>query len=57
MNAREKLNVVHIAGAVVLAGIAGLVTGSALVFGLVLTVLILAQLNGGGIRPPRSGRN
>jgi hypothetical protein len=55
MNAREKLNVIHIAGAVVLAGIAGLVTGSALIFGLVLIVLILAQLHGGGLRPPRSG--
>jgi hypothetical protein len=56
MNAREKLNTAHLTGSVIIAGFFGLVTGSAVVFGLVLIVLIVAQLNGGGIRTTKQGR-
>jgi hypothetical protein len=50
MNAREKLNVAHFAGAVIIAGIAASVIGSWIVFWIVLILLIAIQLDQGDIR-------
>jgi hypothetical protein len=53
MGARTKLNEIHAIIAISIAGILGFATGSWLVFGLVLGVLIAAKLYSGAIRTGR----
>lgn len=51
MGARHKLNTAHVNGALIVAGLFGLVFGSLLVFLVVLAVLIVGSLHSGDIRP------
>lgn len=51
MNARKKLNVAYFNGCVIAAGMIGLTFGSWLIFLLALIVLMIGNLNSGGIRP------
>ena len=53
MNARQKLNLAYVNGAVVIAGVVGLLAESWGVFCLALIVLVIIQLGSGGIRPER----
>ena len=53
MNARQKLNIAHVNGALVIAGIVGLVTQSWFAFFLILAGGVLAALYLGNIRPSR----
>lgn len=53
VNARNKLNVAYVNGAVLIAGIVGLLTQLAMVFGVVLIGLLIAHYFTGGIRPKR----
>jgi hypothetical protein len=53
MNARQKLNLAYINGAVVISGVVGLLAGSWGVFCLALIVLVVIHLGSGGIRPER----
>jgi hypothetical protein len=56
MGARQKLNRAFFNGSLLLAGAAGALTGSWLIFGLALTALVGANLYTGEIRPPRPKR-
>jgi hypothetical protein len=56
MGARETLNSVYLIGSLVLAALAGCVTGSWTVFVVSLLVLVAANLHAGRIRPGRRGR-
>ena len=56
MSARHKLNTAYFQGAVVIAGVVGLATGSWKIFFLGLVILVAGGLYGGDIRP-RSGRS
>ena len=51
MNARGKLNVAYLNGTAVLAVIAGVLTNSGIVFGVVLVGGVLLSLFAGNIRP------
>lgn len=51
MGARHKLNAAYFNGALLLAGIAGLVMNSWPAFFLVLAVGVITNLHAGGIRP------
>ncbi len=51
MSARHKLNRAFVNGSVLLAGAAGALTGSWLIFGLSLAALLAANLYTGEIRP------
>jgi hypothetical protein len=51
MNARGKLNVAYVNGAIVLAVIAGVLTNSGIVFGVILVGGVLLSLYLGNIRP------
>jgi hypothetical protein len=51
LNARQKLNSAYINGALIIAGLVGLGTGSWAVFFLLLGVLLAIALADGGIRP------
>lgn len=51
MGARNKLNVAVLYTSLAIAGVAGWVTHSWLVFGLVMAVLIVGNLHSGNIRP------
>jgi hypothetical protein len=53
MSARRKLNGAYAAGALVVAGLPGLLTGSGAVFLVSLAGLLVADLVAGNIRPPR----
>jgi hypothetical protein len=53
MNARQKLNLAYVNGAVVIAGVVGLLAESWGVFCLALIVLMVIHLGSGGIRPER----
>jgi hypothetical protein len=53
MGARQKLNEFHAIIAIAVAGILGFATGSWLVFGLVLGVLVAVKLHSGAIRTGR----
>jgi hypothetical protein len=53
MNARQKLNLAYVNGAVLVAGLVGLLTESWGVFCLTLIVLVVIHLGSGGIRPER----
>jgi hypothetical protein len=55
MNAREKLNWAYVNGAVVIAGVVGLLAKSWTVFGVSLVVVVIVHLGSGGIRPKRRG--
>ena len=50
MGAREKLNQAHVCGSVVLAAIAGFLSGSGAVFVLALIILLILNVMGGEIR-------
>jgi hypothetical protein len=56
MSARTKLNGAYAAGALLAAGLLGLLTGSATVFLVSLGGLLAADLIAGNIRPPRFRR-
>jgi hypothetical protein len=56
MSARSKLNGAPAAGALLVAGLLGLLTGSGTVFLVSLGGLLAADLIAGNIRPPRSQR-
>lgn len=56
MGARHELNEVHLLGAITLAGLLGLATGSWAVFGLAGAVLIGTAMHAGKIRGPRRKR-
>ena len=51
MNARGKLNVAYVNGAIVLAVVAGVLTNSGIVFGVILVGGVLLSLFLGNIRP------
>ena len=51
MGAREKLNGVYLTGSLLVAGVAGLATGSVAVFMIVLAALVVIGLVDGNIRP------
>jgi hypothetical protein len=53
LSARHKLNQAYVTGCVLLAGVAGFLSGSWLVFGIALAVLLAANLHSGDIRPDR----
>lgn len=53
MGAREKLNQAHALGSVFLAGVAGILSGSAGVFVLVLIILLILSVASGDIRTSR----
>ena len=50
MGARQKLNQAHVNGALIVAGIAGLLTGSWAIFFIAAAALIGAATYNGGIR-------
>ena len=50
MGARQKLNNVYLTGALLVAGIAGLLTKSWMIFLIVAAVLIACSIHDGGIR-------
>jgi hypothetical protein len=56
MNARNKLNVAYLNGAILLAIVAGVLTQSWLVFIVFLVVGVLVCLHVGSIRPNRRHR-
>lgn len=60
MGARDKLNRAHLNGALVIAGVLGLVSGSAAVFVTAAAVLVASSVMNGGIRlgskPPNQYR-
>ncbi len=56
MSARRKLNGAHATGALVVAGLLGLLTGSGTVFLVSLGGLLVTDLVAGNIRPSRSPR-
>ena len=53
MNARHKLNLAYVNGALVIAGVLGMLAKSWPLFWLSLIVVIVTQLGSGGIRPRR----
>jgi hypothetical protein len=53
MGARNKLNVAHMNGILIVAGLAGLLTGSWLVFAVGFVILVILGVHSGGIRPKR----
>jgi hypothetical protein len=53
LSARNKLNVAHVNGAVLIAGLLVLFTGNSTVFVIALGVLLAAAVHSGGIRPNR----
>ena len=55
MNAREKLNIAYVNGALVVAGVLAMLAESWMVFWLSLIGLVIVHLGTGGIRP--SNRN
>lgn len=57
MNARRKLNQLHLTGDIVLAGIAGMIAQSWWIFFLALAVLVGLDLHAGQIRPQGRTRN
>jgi hypothetical protein len=56
MSAREKLNSIHVTSALVVAGVAGLLTGSWAVFLFGTAVLLTLGCYSGDIRPPGRGQ-
>ena len=56
MGARQKLNSISLTIAIGLSMLAGLLTQSAIVFGIALAVLITANINSGSIRPDKHRR-
>ncbi len=56
MSARTKLNGAHAAGALLVAGLLGMLTGSGAVFLVSLGGLLAADVIAGNIRPPRPQR-
>jgi len=56
MPARERLNAAAINGTIIVAGLLGALSGSWLLFGLVVAVGIVTSILGGGIRLKRRNR-
>jgi hypothetical protein len=56
MGARNKLNVAHLNGNLLIAGLAGMFTGSFLVFAVGLAILVILDVHTGGIRPTKRDR-
>jgi len=56
MGARTKLNEIHVMIALVGAAVLGLVTGSWVVFAIVLALLLAAKLHSGAIRTDKRRR-
>jgi hypothetical protein len=56
MSARRKLNVAFVNGSLLIAGLAGLATGSWVVFGTAFAVSVALNCYAGSIRPGRSNR-
>lgn len=50
LGARQKLNSAHLTGSLIIAGVAGVITESFVVFLIALGVLIVCSINDGGIR-------
>jgi len=50
LGARQKLNSAYFTGSLVLAGVAGVLTESFVVFLIFLSLLIVCSINDGGIR-------
>jgi hypothetical protein len=55
MNARHKLNLAYVNGALVIGGVVGMVTESWTLFWLSLVVVVIIHLGSGAIRPERRG--
>jgi hypothetical protein len=55
MNARHKLNWAYVNGALVIAGVLGMLAKSWAVFWVSLVVVVIVQLGSGGICPERRG--
>jgi hypothetical protein len=55
MNARQKLNLAYVNGAVVMAGVVGMLAKSWAVFWVSLVVVVIVHVGSGGIRPKRRG--
>ena len=53
MGARNKLNAAHMNGILIVAGLAGLLSGSWLVFAVGFAILFIFGVHSGGIRPKR----
>ena len=53
MGARNKLNAAHMNGILILAGLAGLLTGSWSVFAVGVAILFILSVHSGGIRPTK----
>jgi hypothetical protein len=53
MGARNKLNAAHMNGVLIMAGLAGLLTGSWLVFAVGFVILVIFGVHSGGIRPTK----
>jgi hypothetical protein len=53
MGARNKLNAAHMNGILIIAGLAGLLTGSWAVFAVGVAILFILSVHSGGIRPKR----
>ena len=51
MGARQKLNSAHVNGALLMAGLVGLLLQSPIVFLIALAALVASAFMGGGIRP------
>lgn len=51
MNAREKLNIAYVNGSLVIAAVAGGLTGSGVVFGVTLAILIALNVGMNNLRP------
>jgi hypothetical protein len=57
MSARKKLNTAFINGSLLIAGLAGLATGSWVVFGTAFAVSVALSCYAGNIRPGRGNSN
>jgi hypothetical protein len=57
MGARLKLNQVYFGGTLVVAAILGLASGSWVMFGVSLALILVANLQTGRIRPAPTGRH
>jgi hypothetical protein len=53
MNARGKLNVAYVNGALVIAGVVGMLAESWTLFWVSLVAVVIVHLGSGGIRPER----
>lgn len=56
MGTRQKLNVAHVRGALIVAAASGALTGSWTIFAATLAILIVGSLYDGAVRPRGRGR-